>query len=167
MVSLVWLIISLCGTLPYLISGEIPRFTDAFYESVSGFTTTGSTVISNIESQSAGMLFWRALTQWFGGMGIIMFTLSFMKSFGIGGMQLFSAEVPGVTHERVSSRIQLVARNIWLIYLSLTALAVLLLFLGECPSLTVSVMPSPPCRRADSPPNRQDSLSGLPFIFTG
>jgi trk system potassium uptake protein TrkH len=132
-VSLVWLIISLCGTLPYLISGEIPRFTDAFYESVSGFTTTGSTVISNIESQSAGMLFWRALTQWLGGMGIIMFTLSFMKSFGIGGMQLFSAEVPGVTHERVSSRIQLVARNIWLIYLSLTALAVLLLFLGGMP----------------------------------
>lgn len=132
-VSLVWLVISVFGTLPYLISGEIPRITDAFFESVSGFTTTGATVIANIESQSAGMLFWRALTQWLGGMGIIMFTLSFMKSFGIGGMQLFSAEVPGPTHERVSSRIQLVSRNIWIIYLSLTVLAVVLLVTGGMP----------------------------------
>jgi len=85
-VSLVWLVLSLFGALPYLISREIPGVMDAFFESVSGFTTTGATVISDIESQSAGMLFWRALTQWLGGMGIIMFTLSFMKSFGIGGM---------------------------------------------------------------------------------
>lgn len=132
-VSLVWLTVSLFGTLPYLISGEIPRFTDAFFESVSGFTTTGATVIPYVESQSAGMLFWRALTQWLGGMGIIMFTLSFMKSFGIGGMQLFSAEVPGVTHERVTSRIQLVARNIWIIYISLTLMAALLLLAGGMP----------------------------------
>lgn len=132
-VSLVWLIISLFGTLPYLISGEIPGFTDALFESVSGFTTTGATVIPDIESQSAGMLFWRALTQWLGGMGIIMFTLSFMKAFGIGGMQLFNAEVPGVTHERVNARIQYTARNIWIIYLSLTVLAALLLMTGGMP----------------------------------
>ncbi len=132
-VSLVWLTISFFGTLPYLISREIPRFIDAFFESVSGFSTTGATVISNIESQSAGMLFWRALTQWLGGMGIIMFTLSFMKSFGIGGMQLFSAEVPGPTHERYSSRIHHTARNIWTIYLSLTVLAAVLLLMGGMP----------------------------------
>ncbi len=163
-VSLVWLIISLFGTLPYLISGEIPRLTDAFFESVSGFTTTGSTVITNIESQSAGMLFWRALTQWLGGMGIIMFTLSFMKSFGIGGMQLFSAEVPGVTHERVSSRIQHVARNIWLIYLSLTALAVLLLLLGGMP-LFDSVCHALSTMSSSGFSTRQAGLSYWPSLY--
>lgn len=132
-VSLVWLVLSLFGALPYLISREIPGVMDAFFESVSGFSTTGATVISDIESQSAGMLFWRALTQWLGGMGIIMFTLSFMKSFGIGGMQLFSAEVPGPTHDRVSSRIQQTSRNIWLIYVFLTGLATLLLLSGGMP----------------------------------
>lgn len=132
-VSLVWLTISLFGTLPYLISREIPGVIDAFFESVSGFTTTGSTVIPNIESQSAGMLFWRALTQWLGGMGIIMFTLSFMKSFGIGGMQLFHAEVPGPTHDRINARIEQTSRNIWLIYVILTGVAILLLFSGGMP----------------------------------
>lgn len=129
-VSLVWVIVSVLGALPYVISGEIPGFIDAFFESVSGFTTTGATVIANIESQSKGMLFWRALTQWLGGIGIIMLTLSFLRSFGIGGMQLFEAEVTGPVHDRVNSRIHQTARNIWGIYILLTLAETILLKAG-------------------------------------
>ncbi len=129
-VSLVWIVVSLLGSLPFLISREIPGVVDAFFESVSGFTTTGSTVLDDIERQSKGMLFWRALTQWLGGIGIILLTLSFLKQFGIGGMQLFDAEVPGPTHDRVNERIQNTARQIWGIYFILTVLAAMLLKIG-------------------------------------
>ncbi len=129
-VSLVWIVVSLFGALPYMISGEIPGFIDAFFESMSGFTTTGATVLESIETQSRGMLFWRALTQWLGGIGIIMLTLSFLTVFGIGGMQLFEAEVPGPTHDRMSARIQQTALNIWGIYCLFTLVQTLLLLAG-------------------------------------
>ncbi len=90
-----WLTMSLFGTLPYLLSGAIPEFTNAFFETISGFTTTGATILTDIESVEKGILFWRSLTQWIGGMGIIVLAVAILPILGIGGMQLFVAEAPG------------------------------------------------------------------------
>ena len=90
-VTLGWLAMSLVGTLPYLISGAIPNFTDAFFETISGFTTTGASILTDIESIDKSILFWRSLTQWIGGMGIIVLAVAILPLLGIGGMQLFGA----------------------------------------------------------------------------
>lgn len=129
-VTLVWVVFSFFGTLPYLLSGSIPGFTNAFFETMSGFTTTGSSILENIEELPHGILFWRSLTQWLGGMGIIVLTLSFMPIFGIGGMQLFAAEMPGPTPDKISPKLHHTARNLWLIYLMFTVLETLLLKVG-------------------------------------
>ncbi len=129
-VSLVWLVFSLFGSLPYVISGSIPDYTNAFFETMSGFTTTGSSILENIEELPHGILFWRSLTQWLGGMGIIVLSLSFMPIFGIGGMQLFAAEVPGPTPDKISPKIHQTARMLWLIYILFTTLETLLLWAG-------------------------------------
>lgn len=92
-----WILFSLFGTLPFLLTGSISSFTDAFFETISGFTTTGASILNNIEELSHGILFWRSLIQWLGGMGIILLTLILLPFLGIGGMQLFSAEVPSPT----------------------------------------------------------------------
>ena len=129
-VTLVWMVFSFFGSLPYVFSGAIPNYTNAFFETMSGFTTTGSSILENIEEMPHGILFWRSLTQWLGGMGIIVLTLSVMPIFGIGGMQLFSAEVPGPTPDKISPKIHQTARVLWGLYFAFTALETILLRLG-------------------------------------
>ncbi|WP_319502101.1 potassium transporter TrkG [uncultured Draconibacterium sp.] len=129
-VSMVWIVFSFFGSLPYVISGSIPSFTDAFFETISGFTTTGSSVLNDIEALPHGILFWRSITQWLGGMGIIVLSLAILPVFGIGGMQLFMAEVPGPTPDKISPRIKQTAKTLWVIYLTFTVAETLLLWVG-------------------------------------
>ena len=121
------------GSLPYIISGSIPSFTDAFFETISGFTTTGSSILNDIEALPHGILFWRSITQWLGGMGIIVLSLAILPVFGIGGMQLFMAEVPGPTPDKISPRIKQTAKTLWVIYLAFTVAETLLLWAGKMP----------------------------------
>ncbi len=129
-VSLVWIIFSFFGSLPYLLSGSIPGLTNAFFETMSGFTTTGSSILNDIEALPHGILFWRSMTQWLGGMGIIVLSLAILPVFGIGGMQLFAAEVPGPTPDKLNPKIQQTAKNLWIIYLGFTLLETLLLWIS-------------------------------------
>src|SRR5690606_27271200 len=129
-VSLVWIVFSFFGSLPYVISGSIPNFTNAFFETISGFTTTGSSILADIEALPHGILFWRSITQWLGGMGIIVLSLAILPVFGIGGMQLFMAEVPGPTPDRISPRIRQTAKTLWGIYLIFTISETLLLWVA-------------------------------------
>lgn len=129
-VSSVWIVFSFFGSLPFVISGAIPNFTNAFFETISGFTTTGSSILTDIESLPHGILFWRSMTQWLGGMGIIVLSLAILPVFGIGGMQLFMAEVPGPTPDRLSPRIRQTAKTLWGIYLIFTVAETLLLWLA-------------------------------------
>ena len=129
-VSLVWVIFSLFGSLPFFLGGEIPSFTDAFFETISGFTTTGSSILNNIEAMPHGLLFWRSLTQWIGGMGIIVMSIAILPFFGIGGMQLFSAEVPGPTADKIHPRVKETAKRLWAIYLMFTIVETILLLFG-------------------------------------
>ena len=126
-----WLCMTFFGTLPYLLTDSIPSFTDAFFENMSGFTTTGSTILDEIESLPKSILFWRSMTQWIGGMGIIVLTIAILPLLGIGGMELFVAEAPGPTKDKIHPRIKETAKRLWIIYFSLTALeTVVLMFLG-------------------------------------
>ncbi len=129
-VSLGWLTMAAFGTIPFIIHGSIPSYTDAFFETMSGFTTTGATILKDIESLPAGLLFWRSLTQWLGGMGIIVLSLAILPLLGIGGMQLFSAEVPGITKDKFHPRVKETAKRLWGIYVILTGTEVILLLLG-------------------------------------
>ncbi len=129
-VSLVWVIFSLFGSLPFILSGAIPSFTDAFFETMSGFTTTGASILKDIEALPHGILFWRSLTQWLGGMGIIVLSLAILPIFGIGGMQLFVAEVPGPTPDKLHPRIKQTAQRLWYIYILYTLAETLLLWYG-------------------------------------
>lgn len=129
-VVLSWLGLALLGALPYYFSGNVPSFIDCFFESMSGFTTTGSTILATIEELPKSLLFWRAMTHWLGGMGIIVLTLAILPLLGIGGMQLFQAEMPGPTKDRLAPRIQDTARILWSVYVLFTALEVLLLMAG-------------------------------------
>jgi len=129
-VTLGWLSMSFFGTLPFLISGAIPDFTEAFFETISGFTTTGASILNDIESLPKGILFWRSLTQWIGGMGIIVLAVAILPILGIGGMQLFVAEAPGITPDKMKPRIKDVAKRLWFIYLGLTLLECVLLVFG-------------------------------------
>ena len=132
-VTLGWLMMSFFGTLPYFFSGSIDFFTDAFFETMSGFTTTGASILNNIGDMPKGVLFWRSLTQWVGGMGIIVLTVAILPILGIGGMQLFVAEAPGISPEKLKPRIKDTAKRLWLIYLSLTILEMILLIFGGMP----------------------------------
>lgn len=130
-VALSWVVISAFGTLPYLISGVIPSFTNAYFETISGFTTTGASVLNDIEALPKSLLYWRAMTQWIGGMGIIVLTVAILPFLGIGGMQLLVAEMPGITPDKLRPRITATAKRLWAIYLLFTVLEVILLWLGE------------------------------------
>jgi trk system potassium uptake protein TrkH len=130
-VSLAWVVISIFGTLPYMLSGTMASFTDAFFETMSGFTTTGSSVLNDIEAVSKGVLFWRSLTHWIGGMGIIVLTLAIMPLLGVGGTQLFAAEVPGPTTDKLHPTITGTAKRLWFIYVVLTFIQTGLLMLGN------------------------------------
>jgi trk system potassium uptake protein TrkH len=129
-VSLTWVVISLFGTLPYLISHSIPGFTNAFFETISGFTTTGASILTDIESIPKGILFWRSMTHWIGGMGIIVLSVAILPLLGIGGMQLFVAEMPGITPDKLHPRITETAKRLWIIYVALTFSETILLKLG-------------------------------------
>ena len=129
-VSFAWLLFSIFGTLPFLLTGAIPNVTDAFFETVSGFTTTGASILIDIEAVSHGVLFWRSLTHWIGGMGIIVLTLAVLPMLGVGGMQLYKAEVAGPTADKLTPRITQTAKILWGVYLALTAIQTVLLLLG-------------------------------------
>ncbi len=124
-VTLAWIAISIFGMLPYYISGYIPSITNAFFETMSGFTTTGASILNNIESLPHALLFWRSLTNWIGGMGIVIFTIAILPIFGVGGVQLFAAEATGPKLDKVSPRISVTAKWIWAIYIGLTIAATL------------------------------------------
>ncbi len=132
-VTMGWIVFSLFGALPFVISGAIPSYTDAFFETISGFTTTGASILSGeqIEALSHGLLFWRSMTQWLGGMGIIVLSLVILPVLGIGGMQLFVAEVPGPTPDKLHPRIKETAKRLWAVYMIITMAEVLLLWVGE------------------------------------
>lgn len=119
-VTLGWLTLSFTGMLPYLFSGAIPSVTNAFFETLSGYSTTGSSILTDIESMPKGILFWRSATHWIGGMGIIVLTIAILPLLGIGGMQLFKAEAPGPSADKLHPRITDTAQRLWLIYVTLT-----------------------------------------------
>jgi len=130
MVSFGWLSAGLFGSLPFYFSGSATVFVDAYFESISGFTTTGSSIFSNIEGLSDPILLWRSLTQWFGGMGIIVLSLAVLPYLDLGGMSIFQAEVPGPTAEKLTPRIQDTAKVLWLVYFILTVILVGMLWLA-------------------------------------
>ncbi len=130
-VTLSWIITSFYGALPFYLAGDIPSFTDAFFETMSGFTTTGSSILTDIESFPKDLLFWRSLTHWLGGMGIIVLSVAILPILGIGGMQLFMAEMPGITYDKLHPRITSTAKRLWGIYVLLTLLQFLFLWAGE------------------------------------
>ncbi len=129
-VSITWIAMGVVGALPFLLAGVIEHPVAALFESVSGFTTTGATVFGEIASLPRGILFWRALTQWLGGMGIILLGIAILPFLGVGGMHLFRAEVPGPTPERLTPRIAQTAKLLWYVYAGLTAALILLLAAG-------------------------------------
>ena len=122
-----WIIMSLSGSLPYIITETIPSFTDAFFETMSGYTTTGASILNDIEIVPNGVLFWRSLTHWIGGMGIIVLAIAILPLLGIGGMQLFAAEAPGPSGDKLHPRITDTAKRLWLIYFGYTAAETILL----------------------------------------
>jgi len=125
-----WIALSLFGALPFVLSGAIPSFTDAFFETMSGFTTTGASILTDIEALPHGVLFWRSLTHWIGGMGIIVLSLAILPFLGVGGMQLFSAESPGPVVDKLTPRITQTAKILWGVYVLLSVLEAALLMLG-------------------------------------
>ncbi len=131
-VALAWLVLSLVGALPFTLGGVLTAYGDAFFETMSGFTTTGASILGGaatpaIEDIPNGFLFWRSLTHWLGGMGIIVLTLAILPILGVGGMQLFKAEVPGPSADKLTPRVRETARRLWLIYVGLTLVQVVLL----------------------------------------
>lgn len=121
-VTVTWVVIALLGAIPYLLTGHFTRFDDALFESISGFTTTGATVTTDIEATSKGLLFWRSTTQWMGGMGVIVLVVAVLPTVGSGGMNLLEAEAPGPTGERLTPRVRETARRLWAVYLGFTAI---------------------------------------------
>ena len=131
-VAMSWIVLSLIGALPFTLGGVLDSYTDAFFETISGFTTTGATIFGGantppIESMPNAFLFWRSLAHWLGGMGIIVLTLAILPILGVGGMQLFKAEVPGPSADKLTPRVRQTARRLWLIYVGITAIEVVAL----------------------------------------
>ena len=126
-VVLGWLAMIFTGTLPYLLTGTIDGFSNIIFETTSGFTTTGATILNDVEAMPEGILFWRSITHWLGGMGIIVFAIAILPLLGIGGMQLFSAESPGMNTDKLHPRITDTAKRLWLLYLLFTLVETLLL----------------------------------------
>ena len=136
-VTLSWILVAFAGTLPFYLTGAIPNFTDAWFESMSGVTTTGASIIGNpqtlphlqngVESLTHGVLYWRSFIQWIGGMGIIVFTIAILPLLGVGGVQLFKAEVPGPVADKIRPRVKETAKILWMVYVGLTAAEAILL----------------------------------------
>jgi len=129
-ITLSWVVMSVFGALPFYISGYIPSFTDAFFEAMSGYTTTGASVIKNVEQIPHGLLFWRSTTQWIGGIGIIVLSIAIIPLFKIGGMQLFNAEISGVSTDKLHPRIKETFKRLLMLYVGLTFALVVLLCIG-------------------------------------
>lgn len=129
-VTLGWLVMVFSGMLPYLFTGAIPGFTNAFFESMSGYTTTGATILRDIESLPEGVLFWRSITNWIGGMGFIVLAVAILPLLGIGGMQLFAAEAPGPSADKLHPRITDTAKRLWYIYFGYTVACTLFMNLA-------------------------------------
>jgi len=129
-VALGWFSAGLFGALPFYLAGTFPTYLDGLFEALSGFTTTGASVLTEIESLPPAILFWRSLTHWLGGMGIIVLTIAILPFLGVGGMQLFKAEVPGPVADKLQPRITETAKTLWKVYLAFTGAEVLLLHLG-------------------------------------
>ena len=137
-VALAWFVLSLVGALPFVITGVLGSYTDAFFETMSGFTTTGATILGGADTPAVedipnAFLFWRSLTQWMGGMGIIVLTLAVLPLLGIGGMQLFKAEAPGPQADKLTPRVTETAKRLWAIYVGLTVIEILLLLPAMSP----------------------------------
>ena len=142
-VTLAWILVALAGAQPFYLTGAIPNFTDAWFESMSGVTTTGASIIGNIEtlpnlvngieSLPHGVLFWRSFIQWIGGMGIIVFTIAILPLLGVGGVQLFKAEVPGPVADKIRPRVREAAKILWMVYVGFTFVQMLLLGLAGMP----------------------------------
>lgn len=128
-VSLVWAVFTLFGMMPFYLSGNIPSFTDAFFETMSGFTATGATLLTDIDNMPYGLLFWRSITQWLGGTGIIVLSMAILPLLGVGGMSLFAAEVPGPTKDKLHAKISTTAKILWGIYTAITLIESLILWL--------------------------------------
>lgn len=129
-VALGWICVSIFGSLPFILSSTIPDIFDAFFETVSGFTTTGASIIQNIEALDRGIMFWRMFSHWIGAMGILVFTLALLPALGIGSFQIFKAEIPGPTATKIAPKLKNTARILYISYLSLTVIQVLLLLAG-------------------------------------
>ncbi len=130
-VCISWLVLSLFGAMPYLLSKSVPNFTDGIFEALSGFTTTGATVFTRIEDVPKDILLWRSMTQWLGGLAIIVFTIAILPYLGMSGMQLFVAEINGLNYDKLHPRIMHTVRRIWGLYLFFTLLETLLLYWGD------------------------------------
>jgi len=130
MVTASWIAASAVGAVPFVLSGAIPSYTDAFFETMSGFTTTGASILTAIEPLPRSILFWRSLTHWLGGMGIVVLTVAILPFLGVGGVQLVRAESPGPTLDKIAPKITQTAKILWYLYLGLTVLETILLMLG-------------------------------------
>ena len=164
-VTFAWIIFSIFGMLPYYISGYIPNLTNAFFETMSGFSTTGASILDDIESLPHALLFWRSMTQWIGGMGIVIFTIAVLPIFGVGGIQLFAAEATGPKIDKISPRIDVTAKWIWGIYIVLTITETLLLMLGGL-SLFDSVCHAMSTTATGGFSTKQDSIAAFhsPYV---
>jgi len=129
-VTLAWILMSLFGAFPYIFSGSIPSFTDAYFESMSGFTTTGASILTDIESMPRSILFWRAMTNFVGGGGIVVLTVAILPALSVGGVQLVSKEASSPLGQKKFPKLKEIARQIWIIYLTLNVLSVMLLLAG-------------------------------------
>ncbi|MBR1514304.1 MAG: TrkH family potassium uptake protein [Bacteroidales bacterium] len=130
-VCISWLVLSLFGSMPYLLSKSVPNFTDGFFEALSGFTTTGATILPHIEAVPKDILLWRSMTQWIGGLAIIVFSIAILPYLGMSGMQLFVAEINGLNYDKLHPRIMHTVWRIWGLYLFFTLLETLLLYWGD------------------------------------
>jgi trk system potassium uptake protein TrkH len=128
-----WLAAGLIGAIPFLFSQTIPNFTDSYFESLSGFTTTGATILRDIEKLPQGIILWRSITQWFGGMGIIVLSIAILPFLGVGGMQLYRAEIPSPVVDKLRPRISDTAKLLWKVYILITAIEVFFLSIGGMP----------------------------------
>ncbi|MFC1821507.1 TrkH family potassium uptake protein [Thermodesulfobacteriota bacterium] len=125
-----WLAAGFVGAIPFVLSGAIPGFTSAYFESISGFTTTGASVLQNIEGLPQGILMWRTITQWLGGMGIIVLSIAILPFLGVGGMQLYKAEIPSPVVDKLKPRISDTAKALWKVYILITILEIIFLLAG-------------------------------------
>ena len=129
-VALTWVVMSLAGCLPFIFSGAIPNFADAFFETVSGFTPTGSTILTDVEVLPRGILFWRSFTHWIGGMGVIVFIMAILPSLGAGSVHIMKAEVPGTSFGKMAPKLKVTAKWLYYLYIALTAIMLIFLLAG-------------------------------------